>query len=180
MQLRLTIPTEPDWVELLKGVRLYCRPVLRVEQAAARAYAKRKQGELGDSSDTLLAIGAETTGLPDETDPDRIEAVGDLLYAQGLGRQIIIEWEGIVDDDGNPVACTPEAIDQFMRLPFVGDLFLNKVQEQINLLFLEGEDSPAAANGTSAAGTDTAESARSEIPPAAEESEETTTSVVPT
>ena len=180
MQLRLTIPAEPEWVELLTGIRLHCRPVTRVEQAAARAYAKRKQGELGDSSDTLLAIGAETTGLPDETDPDRIDAIGDLLYAQGLGRQIIFEWEGIVDDDGNPAECTLEAIDLFMRLPFIGDHFLNKVQEQINLLFLEGEDLPVAANGTSVAGTDTAESARNEIPPAAEESEETTTSAVPT
>ncbi len=176
MLLKLALPKAPDWIELIPGIRIFSRPVTRVEQAAARAFAKRKQGELAENGETIRAIGGEAIGLPTDLDPDRKEAISDLLYAQGVGRQCIIKWEGIIDDDGKPAECTQEAIDLFMRQPYVADLYLQRVQEQLSLLFTEGGGLPVDVNGTIQAGQDIVGGAKSKTSPAAEESMESTES----
>ena len=165
--IRVTIPKEPYWIEMLAELRVRVRPVTRVEQAAARAYARRKVAELAESKQTLTAAGGDVEGMPDINDPDIEEAMVDLFYAQGLGRKIILEWEGPADPQGKPLEVSPEAIDEFMRLPYIGDLFVAKVQEHLEKLFAEGNASGPAPDGSSATGLNTAADAGRSTPPAA-------------
>ena len=172
--IRVTIPKQPYWVEMLAELRVRVRPVTRVEQAAARAYARRKVAELAESKETLTAAGGDGDGVPDISDPDIEEAMVDLFYAQGLGRKIILAWEGPADPEGQPLEVSPEAIDEFMRLPYIGDLFVAKVQEHLEKLFAEGNASGPAPDGSSATGPSTARDAEESTPPAARAGKGTT------
>ena len=178
--IRLSVPKEPFWIELLEGVRLKSRPVTRIEQSAARAWAQRQKAGVNGSEDTIASLGGEVSGLPDMDDPDVMQASEDLLYAQGLARRIIIEWEGVLDKEGKQAEVTPEAIDEFMLLPYVGELFMTKVQQQIFEMFAEGNGSGPEPNGTSATAQDTADGAETPTPPAAADNEEKAGSTAPT
>ena len=177
--IRLIIPKEPSWLELVDDVRIRVRPVTKIEQAAARAYAQRKQSELTQFEETAKAVGGLESTIPDPQNPDLAEAASDLLYAQGLARLIILEWEGVLDEAGEPAEVTDEAIDQFMRLPYIGDLFVAKVQETLTLIFSEGNASAPAPDGSSAAGESTATPVSSTTSPAAGESPDKTASDAP-
>ena len=170
--IRLSIPKEPQWIELLEGVRIKINPVTAIEQSAARAYARRVRNEIVGGNGSVKALGGEVTGVPDQEDPDMASASEDLLYAQGLARNIILEWEGVLDDEGEPAPVSPEAIDVFMRLPYIGELFLNTVQGEMLKIFDEGNAFGPAPSGGSGAGPSTAGDAENTTSPAAEESEE--------
>ena len=170
--IRLAVPKEPFWIELLEGVRLKSRPVTRIEQSAARAWAQRQKAGVNGSEDTIASLGGEVSGLPDMEDPDVQQASEDLLYAQGLARRIIIEWEGVLDKDGKPGEVTPEAIDEFMLLPYVGELFMTKVQQHVFEMFAEGNGSGPEPDGTSVTALDTAGDVKRPTPPAAADNEE--------
>ena len=178
--IRLSVPKEPFWIELLEGVRIKNRPVTRIEQSAARAWAQRQKAGVNGSEDTIASLGGEVSGLPDMEDPDVAQASEDLLYAQGLARRIIIEWEGVVSKDGTPADVTPEAIDEFMLLPYVGELFMTKVQQQVFEMFAEGNGSGPEPDGTSATAQGTAGDAETSTPPAAEENGGKAASTAPT
>ena len=178
--IRLSVPKEPFWIELLEGVRVKNRPVTRISQSAARAWAQRQKAGVNGSEDTIASLGGEVSGLPDMEDPDVAQASEDLLYAQGLARRIIIEWEGVLDKDGTPADVTPEAIDEFMLLPYVGELFMTKVQQQVFEMFAEGNGSGPEPDGTSATAPDTAGDAETPTPPAAEGNGEKAGSTAPT
>ena len=178
--IRLAVPKEPFWIEVLEGVRVYNRPVTRIEQSAARAWAQRQKSGINGSEDTITALGGEVSGLPDMSDPDVEQALADLLYAQGLARRIILEWEGVLDKDGKPAEVTPEAVDEFILLPYIGELYVTRVQQHVFEMFTEGNESGPEPNGTSATARDTAGGAESPTPPAAEGKEEKEGSTAPT
>ena len=178
--IRLAVPKEPFWIELLEGVRIKNRPVTRIEQSAARAWAQRQKAGVNGSEDTIASLGGEVSGLPDMEDPDVAQASEDLLYAQGLARRIIIEWEGVLDKDGTPADVTPEAIDEFMLLPYVGELFMTKVQQQVFEMFAEGNGSGPEPDGTSATAPDTAGDVETPTPPVVAETKGKAGSTAPT
>ena len=178
--IRLAVPKEPFWVELLEDVRVKNRPVTRIEQSAARAWAQRTKAGVNGSEDTITSLGGEVSGLPDMEDPDVEQASEDLLYAQGLARRIILEWEGVLDKDGKPAKVTPEAIDEFILLPYIGELYMTKVQQRVFEMFEEGNESGPEPNGTSATARDTAGDVEKQTPHAAEGNEEKEASTAPT
>ncbi len=49
-------------------------------------------------------------------------------YAQLVGRHCIKDWGGVVDADGQPVACTPEAIDDLMRISQAQEFVFSRVK----------------------------------------------------
>ncbi|MDH4274620.1 MAG: hypothetical protein OEW08_06250 [Gammaproteobacteria bacterium] len=49
-------------------------------------------------------------------------------YAQLVGRACIKGWQGAVDPQGALVACTPEAIDQFMLIGPAQDFVFSQVR----------------------------------------------------
>ena len=168
--IRLSIPTISSWLELVDDVRVKVKPVTYVEQAAARAYATRLRGELAEGTAAVTAAGGAVGNLPDQADPDQVSALEDLYYAQGLARQIIEDWEGVLDEIGRPAPVTPQSIDQFIRLPYIGELFVRRVQVSLAEIFASGEDCAVEPPGGSAAAANTAEDAPSRDCPAPEES----------
>jgi hypothetical protein len=87
--LRIDHKAEPFWLDVQPGVRIRLRPATVAAILAARAAAAevlRKGGE-----DAEIRAG--------------------FAFTRALARSGIVEWEGIGDAAGNPVAPSPEAID---------------------------------------------------------------------
>jgi hypothetical protein len=87
--LKLSVDREPFWLDVVSGVRIRLRPVSVAAILAARAAA----------ADVLRAGG------------ENVETRAGFAFTRALARSGIIEWEGIGDKDGNPIAPSPEAID---------------------------------------------------------------------
>lgn len=170
--IQLNIPQESEWIDLVPGfLRVKVKPVGYVEQAAAKAYANRTLGELGGGMDAVNGAGGTIEGLPE--DPDRTKALEDLYYAQGLAHRVIEEWEGPVDEDGEPAPVTNENIDVLIRdMPYVGEWFVQRVQAAMYRRLLEGNVSDPSSSGGSAGDGSTADDAEKTTPPAPEGNEE--------
>jgi hypothetical protein len=91
--LTLDLSNAPQWCDLIAGVRVKLRPLTTALMVSSR----------GDP-----AIGDMPEGVATE------EAA--LAMAKALARRAILEWEGIGDADGNPIAPSPEAIDALLDL----------------------------------------------------------------
>ena len=87
--LKLSIDREPFWLDVMPGVRIKLRPVTVAAILAARAAAAEVLRKGGEDAETRAGFA----------------------FTRGLARSGIVEWEGIGNKDGNPVAPTPEAID---------------------------------------------------------------------
>jgi hypothetical protein len=87
--LKLSVDREPIWLDVIPGVRIRLRPATVAAILAARTAA----------ADVLRAGG------------EAAETRAGFAFTRALARSAIIEWEGIGDKDGNPVAPLPEAID---------------------------------------------------------------------
>jgi len=174
-------PTEPEWIELLPGVELLCGPVTSVEQSMARAFADRRLRELDTGRDAAAAAGGQLSGVPDVQDADKVAALRALYQAQGLARAVVTEWRGVVDEDLQPLAVTPEGLDEFIRLPHMQALFTQVVMLRgMAMLYVEGEASGTGPDTTSPGAPNTAPGAVTPIPPAAGESGESTDTAAPT
>ena len=191
--IRLAIPQEPERIDLIPGfLWVEAKPVGYVEQAAAKAFAARMIAELGAGEDAIEDAGGEVEGLPAKDDPDRTKALEDLYFAMGMARQLITAWGGFddqgarvaaggpLDESGEPAPVTPENIDALIRdTPYIGEMFMQKVQAAMYLRLLEGGRSPAPSSGPSAGPTapetrvagNTAETAGGSTGPAVEASE---------
>ena len=92
--MRLRAPAEAGWRDLLPTVRVRFAPItIKGVRAARRAVAAALQ-----------------------VDPDDIEEAGDALSRE-LIRRGILEWEGVGDADGAPIAVSPDAIELFLADP---------------------------------------------------------------
>jgi hypothetical protein len=91
--LTLDLTNAPQWCDLIPGVRVKLRPLTTALMVSAR----------GDPAIADLSEGAATE-----------EAA--LAMAKALARRAILEWEGIGDADGNPIAPSPAAIDALLDL----------------------------------------------------------------
>lgn len=91
--LRLNISAGPEWLTLAPSVRLFVVPLSTSVMLAARA-----------------DIGA--AGLPEDAGADEMSMAG----AKAIARRVVLDWEGVGDADGNPVALTPEGIDALLDI----------------------------------------------------------------
>ena len=90
--IRLDLKREPYWLDLPYGVRLHVRPVTTAFIMAARVQTLRGANETDD------------------------EATRSAALIKSLAVLAVIEWEGVGDAEGNPVAITPDAVAAFMDL----------------------------------------------------------------
>ncbi|WP_297857948.1 hypothetical protein [Elioraea sp.] len=132
-------------------MRLLVSPLTTVMVAAAQAQARRR---------ALDVIRREDA--PEDDTLRRGLAL--MLTIQALGRECIRAWDGVVDEDGAAVPCTPEAIDALLSHEDMAFAFFDAVMQPIRATEAEGNASRPAPDGTSAAGRSTAEGA----PPPAE------------
>ena len=91
--LTLDLTNAPRWHDLAPGVRVQLRPLTTALMVATRA-------------------DPEVEAVPDEaTDETRA-----MTFAKALARRAVLDWEGIGDADGVPIAPSPEAIDALLDI----------------------------------------------------------------
>jgi hypothetical protein len=139
------------WIDLPHGVRLHVAPLTTVMVAAAQSAARRR---------ALGVISREDA--PEDDNLRRGLAL--MLTIQALGRECIRGWEGVVDEDGAEVPCTPETIEGLLSHEEMAFGFFDAAMGPLRAMEAEGNASRPAPPGTAEAGRNTAEGAP---PPAA-------------
>lgn len=89
--IRLHDLHEPRWLDLPRGVRVQARihdPV--ADMAGLAAWRAARQAGASDA----------------EVELDELVAVA---------RTAVVAWEGVIEDDGTPTACTPENVELLLR-----------------------------------------------------------------
>jgi hypothetical protein len=99
--LKLSLKSEPSWLDLGHGVRLFVEPLSSAMMLAARS----------DPAVRALA------GAPaqDGEDAAQDEAVA-VVVAKALARLVVKDWEGVGDEDGKPLHLTPDGIDALLDI----------------------------------------------------------------
>ena len=159
-------PPGPYWLDLLRGVRVQVRPLTTPLYEAARHNSVRRAQELLANMADMESLGGSLEGMPDIRDPDQAVGVSQALFLQGLARAAIIRWEGVGDEDGNPLDPTPNLVDRFMLIHDQADAFYVRYCGSYEQREAEGNASGAAPTGTTAAAPDTAKDAETAAPPA--------------
>ena len=135
--LRLDLKRKASWIELGHGVRLKCDPLTTGVMAAAKRDFK-------------------AMGITEESSQDDIG----IAMAKAVAHRVIVEWDGVADEDGNPAAVTPEGIDALLDIWVIFDAFQNQYLASGFLLDQEKNGSASSPSGTSAGATATARPAK--------------------
>lgn len=136
--IKLGLPKEPFWLDIVPGVRFFVAPLDTVIFEAARRKANRQALEfLSDWKERKASDSAPASWTHLE-DVDIRGGLEDYLFARALAEAAILEWEGVADMDGKPVGPGPDAIAEVMRVPKVTDQFLIRYSEPFNMLVSEG------------------------------------------
>ena len=135
--LQLNLSSEPQWLELVEGVRVQVRPLTTALMVSTR-------------SDPLVAEIPEAA-----SDEERA-----VIFAQALGRRAILDWEGVGDMAGEPMACTPKAVDQLLDIWPIFEAWQERYVSRGLLLEQEKNASAPSPSGTTAGATATAKPAR--------------------
>jgi hypothetical protein len=97
--IELNLSNGPKWLDLIAGLRLQLRPLTTSLMVAARA----------DPAIQGLASTANTASTA--SDDERAVA-----FAKALARLAILDWEGVGDASGVPLAPSEAAIDALLDL----------------------------------------------------------------
>lgn len=133
--LRLNLEKEPFWLDLKHGVRVKVPPVGSSIMAPARSDPK------------VIEVA---------TQPEASREAIALALTKAVAKIAILEWEGVGDAEGNPVAPTPEGIDALMEIFPIYEAFnMGYVAKGLSLE-LEKNGSAPLPNGTIAGANDIA------------------------
>ncbi|WP_375572633.1 hypothetical protein ABWH93_06270 [Seohaeicola saemankumensis] len=135
--LRLNLSTEPRWLDLGHGVRLLVEPLSTAIMLAAR------------SDPTIVAAAADTENCTSNDDLARI-------VAKAVARIAIKDWDGVGDEDGQPLVLTPDGIDALLELWPIFEAFQTKYIAGALILDAEKNASPPLPIGNSAGAATTA------------------------
>ena len=141
--LTLELTNEPQWFDLIPGVRVRLRPLTTALMVSAR----------GDPFVADLPEGFTTE-----------EAA--LAMAKALARRAVLAWEGIGDADGNPMDPRPEAIDAALDLWPIFEAFQTLYVAKALLLDAEKNASSPSPTGPSVGAKATALPATAAAPTA--------------
>ncbi|WP_323004717.1 hypothetical protein [Denitromonas sp.] len=135
--LKLDLTNAPRWLDLAPGVRVRLLPLTTALMVATR-------------NDPAI----ET--LSDEaTNEDRA-----LVFAKALARRAVLEWEGVGDEDGEPLDASPEGIDALLDIWPIFEAFQAGYVAKALVLEQEKNGSAPSLTGTSAGATGTAKPAK--------------------
>ena len=134
--LKLNLSNEPAWLDLGHGVRVFLAPLTTAMMVAAR-------------SDPALAA------LPEDTTDEESA----LVFAKALARNVIADWEGVGDVDGNIIPVSLDGIDALLDIWPLFEAF--QIQYVSKGLVLDQEKNVSAPlpNGSSAGARNTARAA---------------------
>ena len=135
--IRLDLNAGPEWLDLGHGVRLKLLPLTTALMAAARA-------------------DEAVESLPEDT-PDETRAI---VFAKAIARRAVIDWAGIGDEEGEPLAPTPKAIDALLDVYPLFEAFQLGYVARGLVLDQEKNGSLPLPSGTSAGASDTARAAQ--------------------
>jgi hypothetical protein len=105
--LRLDLSYDPRWLDLGHGVRLLVEPLTTAIMLAAR------------SDPAIVAAAAEADTTTSTDDLARI-------VAKAVARIVVKDWDGVGDEDGEPLTLTPEGIDALLELWPIFEAFQTK------------------------------------------------------
>lgn len=146
--LRLIDLTEPAWLDLGGGVRVKVLPFTAALMLQIRADYRQ-----------------EISALPKDGEPLHPEDLG-LRFNQAVARHAIVDWEGVGDEAGEPLPCTPDGVAALMGIyQFVKAFEVAYVNPRLTLDAEKNGSSPAL-NGTSAGARTTAKGAKAPAPSA--------------
>jgi hypothetical protein len=129
--LRLNLSAGPERLDLGHGVEILVEPLSSTIFAAAQA-------------DPLVAALEEGCPRP----------VRALVFAKALARIAILDWDGVGNEDGEPVDSSPDLIDLLLDVKPIYDRFTETYVAKGLLLSAEKKDFAPSPTGTSAAATD--------------------------
>lgn len=97
--LRLNLSTEPQWLDLGHGVRLFAEPLSTAVMLAAR-------------SDPEILAATQVAEGEDAPSNDELARI----VAKAVARIVVTDWEGVGDAEGNPLPLTAEGIDALLEI----------------------------------------------------------------
>lgn len=111
--LRLDILSQPRWLDLGHGVRLFVEPLTTAVMLAARS----DPSILAATAD-IKVIDAWTTADDDVTQSETAPSNDDLarIVAKAVARIVVHDWEGVGDAEGKPLSVTPDGIDALLEI----------------------------------------------------------------
>ena len=105
--LRLNLSNEPRWLDLGHGVRLLVEPLTTAIMLAAR------------SDPAIVAASVEDETATSNDDLARI-------VAKAVARIVVKDWEGVGDEEGKPLALTPEGVEALLEIWPIFEAFQTK------------------------------------------------------
>jgi hypothetical protein len=139
--LRLDLSASPFWLDLAAGVRLRLVPFTTALMAAAR------------SDPAVLAVA--------QSEDRDLQAI---TLAKAVARRAVLDWEGVGNAEGEPIAPSAEGIDALLDLWPVFEAFQVRYVAKGFLLDLEGNVSAPLPSGISAGAPATVPPAHPSVP----------------
>ena len=97
--LRLRMSTEPEWLDLGHGVRLFVEPLTTAVMLAAR-------------SDPAILAATQNQEIEDSASNDDLARI----VAKAVARIVVQDWDGVGDAEGEPLPVTPDGIDALLEI----------------------------------------------------------------
>ncbi|WP_019223971.1 hypothetical protein [Bartonella rattaustraliani] len=118
--LKLSLPTEPYWLDVGFDVRIKVRPCTSAIFYQARAFMNQKLQSLGEAYRAQKDVGVAQSDLPNLEESNVREALAEQYLTLGLARAGIIEWEGICEADSDvPASVTSQKIEELFAAYWV-------------------------------------------------------------
>ena len=105
--LRLNLSAEPHWLDLGYGVRLLVEPLTTAIMLAAR------------SDPTIVAAATDAEDSASNDDLARI-------VAKAVARIVVKDWDGVGNEEGEPLPLTPDGMDALLELWPIFEAFQSK------------------------------------------------------
>ena len=131
--IRLNLTNDPRWLDLGAGLRLRVAPITTAIMAAARSDIAGSDAS-EDMAQEALAV----------------------VMAKAVARQVILDWDGVGDAEGQPVPVTADGIDALLDIWPVFEAFQRDCLAPHLMLEQEKKASAPSPTGSSAAATPTA------------------------
>jgi hypothetical protein len=150
--LRLNLKKEAYWMDLPSGVRVRVRPLTTAIMNAAQSTVIKQ----------IKALQADEAAdiRPNLQNEESRFGLSEALLVKALALAGIIEWEGVMNAAGDaPAPVDEQSVYDLMDIWFIGQEFWKQYTASYFTLEVEGNESRPGANGTTAAGLDTAPAA---------------------
>ena len=122
--LRLDILSQPRWLDLGHGVRLFVEPLTTAVMLAARS----DPSILAATADVKVIDAWTAADDDDVTQSETGPSNDDLarIVAKAVARIVVHDWEGVGDAEGKPLSVTPDGIDALLEIWPIFEAFQTK------------------------------------------------------